>query len=89
MWLINTETTDDTETLVCHVCHEPFHALELAWLAWPVVARRGVPAPTVWTHRKCLEGQALLIFGTGEYRMRRADFAIKSVLQRLLFKPAL
>jgi hypothetical protein len=54
-----------------------------------VVARRGVPVPTVWTHRKCLEGQALLVFGTGEYRRRRADFAIKSVLQRLLFKPAL
>jgi hypothetical protein len=86
MWLINTETTDDTETLVCHVCREPFPTLELTW---PVVARRGVPVLTVWTHQKCLEGQALLVFGTGEYRMRRADFAIKSVLQRLLFKPAL
>jgi hypothetical protein len=28
MWLINTKTTDDTETLVCHICREPFPTLE-------------------------------------------------------------
>jgi hypothetical protein len=89
MWMISTESSDDTETLCCHVCRTPFPALELAWMAWPVIERRGVSVPTVWAHRKCLEGQAVLIFGTGQYRMRRADFVIKSLLQRLLFKPVL
>src|SRR5918995_2546763 len=62
MWMISTESSDDTETLCCHVCRTPFPALELAWMAWPVIERRGVSVPTVWAHRKCLEGQAVLIF---------------------------
>jgi hypothetical protein len=88
MWMINTES-DDTEILCCQVCRQEFAALDQAWMAWPVVPRRGVSVPALWLHRRCVDGEALRLFGTGEYRLRRADFAIRALLQRLLWKPAL
>jgi hypothetical protein len=87
MWMIST-TGDDTEILCCEVCREPFPTLEAAWLAWPVAPRRGVSVAAVWVHRRCVDGEALRLFGTGEFRLRRADFAIRALLQRLLWKPA-
>ena len=69
---------NEDESLCCHICTRAFTALERCWLASP--SGGGV---AIWVHQRCLEGHAQAVVGTAEYRLRRADFAIKALVQRL------
>ena len=72
-------TADESEQLCCQICTRAFAALERAWLASPSGGGR-----CIWVHKGCLSGRAQAVLGTSEYRMRRGDFALYSLVQRLM-----
>jgi hypothetical protein len=72
-------TADEDETLCCHICKRAFATLERAWLASPSGGGQGL-----WVHQLCLEGNALGVLGTGQYRLRRGDYALHSLVRRLM-----
>jgi hypothetical protein len=72
-------TADESETLCCSICHRAFPTLERAWLASPSGGGQGI-----WVHQACLSGRAQALLGTSAYRLRRADFALYSLVRRLM-----
>ena len=75
---------DWDEYLMCEVCQKAFTVLERAWLAHATEPTDGVRAKAIWAHRSCIEGSAQSILGTNQYQLRRADFVLKRVIQRLM-----
>lgn len=69
---------DETETLCCAVCGRAFTSLERSWLASPAGGGAGV-----WVHEPCLSGRAQNVLGTEQYRLRRGDFALRAMIERL------
>jgi hypothetical protein len=69
---------NDDETLVCSLCRRPFRSLETAWLMSPPGG-----GEARWTHKPCIDGAADVVFGHQAYRLRRGDFAMKSLVQKL------
>jgi hypothetical protein len=67
----------DNETLCCQLCRRPFRSLEEAWLLSPLTGGEGR-----WVHRRCADGAGPAV-GLSEYRLKRGDFALKSVITRL------
>jgi hypothetical protein len=63
---------------VCHLCREPFRSLKDIWL---LSALNGGEAR--WVHKRCIEGVAEVAFRLREYRLRRGDFVLKALIQRL------
>jgi hypothetical protein len=72
-------TADEDETLCCQLCKRAFAALERAGLASPSSGGQGI-----WMHKGCLSGRAQAVLGTSEFRMKRGDFALYRLVQRLL-----
>jgi hypothetical protein len=66
---------NEDEVLCCEACHKPFASLEVAWLVSPLGGGRGI-----WAHKKCVDGKAELLLGTGEFRLKRADFALRHLI---------
>ena len=77
-------TADESETLCCSRCGDEFQSLERAWLASPVTG-----GEAFWTHKYCLEGTGPRPRAREVYRLRRGDFALRAIVQRLLFVPAI
>jgi hypothetical protein len=70
---------NEYEMLCCHICKREFVALERCWLASPSGGGQGI-----WVHQRCLQGNALAVLGTEQFRLRRADFALYSLVRRLM-----
>jgi hypothetical protein len=70
---------EDRELLVCQLCQQPFQSLTSAWLASPSTG-----GTAVWGHKRCIDGRGQQVLGSNAYRLRRGDFALRSILQRLL-----
>jgi hypothetical protein len=75
-------TADESETLVCCLCHRAFTTLESSWLLSPSTGGEGR-----WVHRRCVDGQAMSAFNLEAYRLRRGDFVLRSVIETLMRPP--
>jgi hypothetical protein len=70
---------NEDEMLCCHICKREFVALERSWLASPSGG-----GPGIWVYQRCLSGRAQSVLGTDQYRLRRGDFALHSLVRRLM-----